>query len=367
MPHACAAAGKVFGHKAASLSLQTLPDQFQQLTNMASLMLKFLDPGSAYRQAVYSVHLEHFVGSTVFDMLSKQVDLYSRHDIAEYTQLLPASHNRPAAAAAASGNSDDSSPRATMAASASASLQGAGSASETATAEPSAPGPTLTQSSTSTSASAAASAVVAVSSSEPQQLDYDAVLTKLANSGLYTVPVQQLCQEQWPTPREESWGETQTMAAQLATVLFWMMSSVQKPKPISMHAKELWETVMELLHKLLLGHLTDMSLDMTDVFHTTFEAVTEAWQACDQSDFLYSDPQEQSALAFYKDTHLSQLGRAFLRRLAADVALSKRLFEHVDDETEDATQCNSAINGVISICRLMSEFDSGHSAHYCNA
>ena len=363
MPHACIAAGKVFGHEAASLSLQTLPDQFQHLNDVASLMLKFLNP----QQAVYSVHLEHFVGSTVFDMLSKQLDLYSCQDIAEYTQLLPASSNRPAVAA--NRSSDDSLPTAPMAASASASLQGAKTASETAPKETSAPGPALTQSSTSTSASAADP--VTVSPSEQQQLDYDAVLTKLANSGLYTVPVQQLCQEQWPTPSEDSWSRTQTMAAQLAAVVFWMMSSVQKAKPMSLSAKELWGTVMKLLHKSLLGHVTDMSLDMTDVFHTTFEAVMEAWQACDQSDLLYSDPEAQTAFAFYDDTHLSQLGRAFLRRLAADVELSKRLFEHVDDETERAPQCNTAIVGVIvgvsSICRLMSKFDSEHSAHYRNA
>ena len=350
---ALCAAGRVFGPRATSLSPQALPDQFEDLNSTAFVILKFIGKQPEQLPVVYSVHMPHAVGKTVFALLSKELDLSSHEDDMDYFQLLPddikdMGHR--------SDSTDSPCPVSSQAEAAGAlevnSSKHSTAASATAPLVDTEPG------------SAVASSVSAVSppgqqpdlalASEQQQqrpLDYNAVLTKLANSGLYKVSAKQHCQEKWPTPSQVTWAQTQIMVAQLAAVLFWMMGPVQKMKLGPWRGKELWETVMQLLHKLLLGHMLDMSLDMMNVFHLLFEAVVDGWQFSNGSDQFDS-------------THVSQLGRAFLRRLVADPQLTETLFKHADDGTEDGKLCDTIINGVLTLCTFMgkSGFDD-HNYH----
>ena len=350
---ALCAAGRVFGPRAASLSPQALPDQFEDLNSTAFVILKFIGKQPEQLPVVYSVHLSHAVGKTVFALLSKELDLSSHEDVMDYFQLLPddikdMGHRSdstdsscpvlPQAAGALESNSSTHSTAASATAPLVDTEPGSAVASSVSVVSPPGQQPDL-----------------ALASEQQQQrpLDYNAVLTKLANSGLYKVTAKQLCQEQWPTPSQETWAQTQIMVAQLAAVLFWMMGPEQKIKLGSGRGKELWETVMQLLHKLLLGHVLDMSLDMMNVFHLLFEAVVDGWQFSNGSDQFDS-------------TYASQLGRAFLRRLVADPELTETLFKHADDGTEDGKRCDTIINGNLTLCTFMGKSGFDDHSYHCD-
>ena len=347
------AAWRAFGQLAIGLSPPALPDQFQDLNNTASVLLKYLGKRPEELPVVYNVHLLPAVGKAVFVSLSKQVDLPCHDDFEDYFQLLPDEGGDMASKSDATGSSSPVPPLAEAAGTLEVdSFRPLTAASATALLVGTEPGSAVA-SSVSVDAQSGLQRDLASTSEQKQQRpeDYDAVLTELANSGKYQVPAKQLCQEKWPTPTHATWAQTQTMVAQLAAVLHWMMGPVQKIKLGPWRGKELWETVMQLLHKLLLGHMPDMSLDMTDVFHSSFEAVMDCWQFCSGTDYYNT----------YDNTYVSQLGRAFLRRLAADSELTERLFEHADDATEDGKRCDTVINGILTICSFMSK--SNFSSH----
>ena len=288
-------ADEVFGQHDTAVAT---PDQFSKLNESAKLLLRLVK-AQLHRQprsVEYSVHLLPALGKQVFLEYSTQLKLEGRPDYAAYAELLPASftpgsNEADSAAAAAKG---------------SGAVQGNGSDS---------PSPRMPD--------AAANHI------KPR--DYDAVLTKLANSGLYKVPVQQLCQEHWPTPNSADWQQTQTMVFQLTTVLDWMSSQVQHPKQAQHDSKELRGTITQLLHHLLLGHLMDMALDLRKVFCTSFKVVIRVWQWM-ESNWVESHTNHSSASIGFQSSMPegglgAQLGRAFLRRFTADKALAEHLFK----------------------------------------
>ena len=255
------------------------------------------------RSVHYSIHLLSALGKQVFLEYSRQLKLEGCPDYAAYAELLPASFTP-------GSNEADSAP---AAAKGSDTMQGNGSDSSS----PHVPDATATH-------------------IKPR--DYDAVLTKLANSGLYKVPVQQLCQEHWPTPNSADWQQTQTMVFQLTTVLEWMFSQVQHPKKAQHDSKELRGTITQLLHHLLLGHLMDMALDMRKVFSTSFKVVIRVWQGM-ESNWVESHTDHSSASIRLRSSMPegglgAQLGRAFLRRFIADPAMAEHLFKDAPDHPE---------------------------------
>lgn len=156
-------------------------------------------------------------------------------------------------------------------------------------------------------------------SSRPQ--NFDAILTKLANSGLYVVTPQDLCQEVWPSPSSAAWQGTQQLALAVAAVIEWMHCNVQRSRSVASDTPDqeyykLEASLFQLLHALLLGHMTDLSLDMSQSFAYLLDIVMERWSE--------SDVTQDYASA-------SQLGRAFLRRLALDDALARNLFKEVNE------------------------------------
>ena len=344
-----AAADEAFPKQKATLAEHMLPDQFTSLFKTAVTMLDFLDAQSQLqpRPSTYSIHLPPSLGKHVFEMWSKKMDLYSREDIADYTQLLPAMYhigtpNDPGTChqtvstskllpSQVTAGEDPCAPLSRT----SAPLPASVSCQEAASKLLSALGSVASPLSASTSASLL-----------QQPSSYDAVLTKLANSGLHEVSVDELCQKLWPTPSALAWHETQRTAAQLAAVILWMDSNSQHLKRMQADHQELWESLMQMLHNLLLGHVPDMSLDMAYLFRTVFEPVMQGW--------LFAKHLQPQLSTDEKHTdHVRQLGRAMLRRLAADEALAKQLFEHADDGSKEAAQCDSVVAAIKSTCTLM--------------
>ena len=242
------------------------------------------------RSIHYTVHLQPALGKHVFLEYSRQLKLEGRPDYAAYAELLPASFTP-------GGNEAES---ASAAAKGYSAVQGNGSDSPSSASMPDA------------------------TASHIKPRDYNAVLTKLANSGLYKVPGQQLCQEHWPTPNSADWEQTQKMVFQLTTVLEWMHSKVQHPKKAQHDYKELRGTITQLLHHLLLGHLMDMALDLRQLFCTSFNLVIRGWM---ESQIERGSASTAHPSIVPEGVLRAQLGRAFLRRFTADEALAEHVFK----------------------------------------
>ena len=129
-------------------------------------------------------------------------------------------------------------------------------------------------------------------------------------------PITTLWQEHWLTPTATAWQQTERLVAQVAALLDWMHSPVQKPKMQQQHAQELWETLMMLLTTLVLGHIMDMSLDMRIVFCASFSAVIQGWALTQglssHTDFELDDN------CFGDTMFVTPTARALLRRLGTD-------------------------------------------------
>ena len=279
---------------------QDQEEQFSKLNQTATVLLQLL---LAWLQrqpcpASYTVHMDPRLGYHVFRSYQDKLKLHDRPDWSSYAQLLPADWFNTC---------DNVSP----ASDTSSALAAPTNCNSRATATPSASGKSNAD-------------------DNPRPTNYDTVLTKLANSGLLEASDEQMCQEHWPTPPLLQWQETETMIAQLGAVLYWMDSKVQRSKRAQQDAHELWVTIMLLLHKLLLGHCMNLSLDMSTAFHATFPAVMlswsthASWQAKQVRE--YADP-EAAAEAKWSPEYLrcAQLGRAMLRRLAADASLAQKV------------------------------------------
>ena len=270
----------------------------------------------------YSIYLLPALGKHVFLEYSRQLKLEGRPDYAAYAELLPASFT----------------PGSNEAASASAAASGS----------------VAVQSNGSDSSSPHVSDAITANHVKPR--DYDAVLTKLANSGLYKLPVQQLCQEHWPTPNSADWQQTQDIVRQLSIVLEWMYSKVQHPKKAQQDYKELKGTITQLLHHLLLGHLVDMALDMREVFGTSFKVVIRIWMES-QADQGSASAAHPSSMA--EGRLAAQLGRAFLRRFTADKAVAEHLFDDASgyDHVQEG-KCAGAVRTFFMINCLLRELQA---------
>lgn len=146
--------------------------------------------------------------------------------------------------------------------------------------------------------------------------DSNPAFTRYANvpkQGPGQTPLTTLWQEHWPTPTPAEWQQTEQLVARVAAVLDWTYNPVQGPKLQHQDVRELWETLMELLSTLVLGHVMDMSLVMCNVFCASFSAVFQGW-AIIQGVSGHAEVEVSSL----PDKHVSQMARALLRRLGAD-------------------------------------------------
>ena len=152
-------------------------------------------------------------------------------------------------------------------------------------------------------------------------INFNPVLTKLANSGLCNGPIDMLCQVHWSSPTSRAWQDLEEVAAQVAAVIHWMKSSAQLAKTVGptppagrtpqQQHQRLLELLFWVLHDLLVGHVLDMTLNMTKMMRLLFDNVVAGWSESFQSS---------------GDSPVSRLGRAFLRRIAVDGALASTLF-----------------------------------------
>ena len=280
------------------------------------------------RSVHYSIHLLPTLGKHVFLEYSRQLKLEGRPDYAAYAELLPASftpgsYEADSASAAAKG---------------SGAVQGNGSDSSS-------------------------PRVPEATANHIKPRDYDAVLTKLANSGLYKVPVQQLCRQHWPTPNSADWQQTQKMVLQLTTVLEWMYSRVQHPKRAQRDFKELRGTITQLLHHLLMGHLMDMALDLREVFVTSLKVVIRGWMESQTDQGSASTGHASSML---EGCLAAQLGRAFLRRFTADKTVAELLFRYANEYESGEGKGASSVNTFFMVYGLLRESQAIELRCGCN-
>ena len=177
-------------------------------------------------------------------------------------------------------------------------------------------------------ASTASLHAAAADSTRPH--NFDAVLTRVISLELGEDTAEQLCEELWPSPTPAAWAEIQTLAAQVAVVLNWMRSSSHRSKAVhSDHAssnasreayKGLMNSLFQLLRALLVGHLSDMSLDTSKVFCNLFSTVMQSWAESARQPSAHSEGKPGSLL---DEVNVRQLGQAFLRRLTVDEALAQ--------------------------------------------
>ncbi|KAL0030823.1 hypothetical protein WJX77_008253 [Trebouxia sp. C0004] len=111
----------------------------------------------------------------------------------------------------------------------------------------------------------------------------------------------------WPTPTASQWAEVQTIALRVMVLLEWCTEELA----LNEHTMEdtgdliaLKQTLVLLLHQLLLAHMQNAKLSMNRVFRFGFAPIMSEWIAC-EPDFV----------------PINNLGFAFLRRISSDKAI----------------------------------------------
>lgn len=297
-------------------------------------MLEILKLPWQQPSATYKVHMLPAVGATAFALLARELDLFSLPQWEHYADAMPHIsspiadiHTNPC-----DSTSDDS--------------NGGTSLASPASDPTPIPNPASTLVSKASPAQApsreSAPPSTAPAPVRPPTTDFDSLLTELATSGVYKVPDEQLCQAVWPTPIAAVWTAIQHMASQVAEALQRLHNTLFETAA----ANEVWETLTHVLYKLLQGHITDMSLDVSDIFREVFPEVMTAWMLCDSLDVCFdcSEPVREAPAC----TYVAQLGRAFLRRLAADGPLAHSLFD-----LNSAHPYQALVLGIKPITKLM--------------
>jgi len=132
----------------------------------------------------------------------------------------------------------------------------------------------------------------------------------------------ELLQEHWPTPTSAQWTAIATVTARLLAVLKWQRGSVQSDLVLESSSKhqsiaymnrrtDLQTSLWQMLHGLLLGHVSNPVLDISGIFSMALKPVMNAWLFNMRSGIYSLD-------CVSKCPEIAQLGRAFLQRLAVD-------------------------------------------------
>lgn len=166
-----------------------------------------------------------------------------------------------------------------------------------------------------------------------------AVLTQVQET-----TAQQQRRDHWPTPTPAAWKLTQKLVAQVAAVLEWLQSPVQHENLAQLHElDEEWDCngisdhidlqnlLSQILCELLLGHILDLALDMTELFQTAFGITLQGWAACSPECF-HELPENAGTLIMQhgistvlNGIHARQLGQVMLQRLAMDDQLAQKV------------------------------------------
>lgn len=106
----------------------------------------------------------------------------------------------------------------------------------------------------------------------------------------------------WPTPRAAAWSEIVVVACRAAVLLqFLQLSAEQPPQPA---AQGLRDALVRLLCQLLIGHLSNLRLDVQKVFCVAIVPVMQELKG-----------------VLYDENGRTDLGIAFMHRLRTDPAL----------------------------------------------
>ena len=106
----------------------------------------------------------------------------------------------------------------------------------------------------------------------------------------------------WPTPKAAAWKEIEVVACRAAVLLqFLQLFAEQPPQPA---AQGLRDALVRLLCQLLLGHLSNLRLDMQKLFTSAFVPVMQELEG-----FLHDEDGR------------TELGIAFMHRLITDPTL----------------------------------------------
>ena len=112
----------------------------------------------------------------------------------------------------------------------------------------------------------------------------------------------------WPTPSAAEWSQIQVMAAQVFLLLEHLCSKCHDR--LAEQCKPVEAALIHILHHLLVGHILDQELSLEQLcFNGVAPIMMESTQACQQSVFV---------TRLHAVQQLSDLRRAFLRRIAAD-------------------------------------------------
>lgn len=197
--------------------------------------------------------------------------------------------------------------------------------------------------SASISGSEVRSAAIAASSFWPLCNSHEAVHMHLQEDA-----AQQHHRNHWPTPTSAAWELTQKLVAQVAAVLEWLQTPAQRESLAEVlaeneHSTDVWDheevsdyiqlqnLLSQILCALLLGHILDLALDMTEPFQTAFGITMQGWAACSPECFDELPENAATLIAQHgisivlNGLHARQLGQAMLQRLAVDDQLAQKV------------------------------------------